>query len=95
MRRSTIERDSGSRGKVAMVFTPLSNPLERLKFVEINLEKDQTRTKQALVNANWMKTIKKKLMKAFGSSVMDDNQSFTVVDSIYTNPLLDTIGEVG
>ena len=42
-----------------------------------------------------MKTAKKKLMKAFGSWVIDNNQPFTVVDSIYTNPLLDTIREVG
>ncbi|KAJ8432938.1 hypothetical protein Cgig2_021269 [Carnegiea gigantea] len=69
--------------------------MERLKVVEIDLEKDQTRTKQALVNANWMKTMKKKLIKAFGSCVIDDNQPFTVVDAIYTKPLLDTIGEVG
>jgi len=31
----------------------------------------------------------------FGSWVIDNNQQFTVVDSIYTNPLLDTIREVG
>ncbi|KAJ8440945.1 hypothetical protein Cgig2_020487 [Carnegiea gigantea] len=63
--------------------------------VEIDLEKGQTRTKQSKVNASWMKTAKKKLIKAFGSWVIDNNQPFTVVDSIYTNPLLDTIREVG
>ena len=64
--------------------------------MEIELEKDQTRTEQAKVNASWIKTTKK-LIKAIGSWVIDNNQPFTVVDSItiYTNPLLDTIHEVG
>ncbi|KAJ8425595.1 hypothetical protein Cgig2_027153 [Carnegiea gigantea] len=80
--------------KRVMAFTPLSAPTERLKAVEIDLEKDRTRTKQSKVNAKWMKTAKKKLVKAFGSWVIDNNQPFTVVDSIYTNLLLDTIREV-
>ncbi|KAJ8433586.1 hypothetical protein Cgig2_012599 [Carnegiea gigantea] len=94
MRRSTTVRKGGS-GKGVMAFTPLSTPAERLKAVEIDLEKGRTRTKQSKVNTSWMKTAKKKLIKVFGSWVIDNNQPFTVVDSIYTNPLLDTIREVG
>jgi len=63
--------------------------------VEIGLEKDQTRTKQSKVNASWLKIAKKKLIKAFGSMVIDNNQPFIIVDSIYTNLLLDTIHDVG
>ncbi|KAJ8441012.1 hypothetical protein Cgig2_021376 [Carnegiea gigantea] len=93
MRRSFTVWEGGS-GKAVMAFTPLSTPTERLKAVQIDLEKGRTRTKQSKVNASWMKTTKKKLIKAFGSWVIDNNQPFTVVDSIYTNPLLDTIREV-
>ncbi|KAJ8420576.1 hypothetical protein Cgig2_019034 [Carnegiea gigantea] len=94
MRRSATVREGGS-GKGVMAFTHLSTLAERLKVVKIDLEKGQTRTKQSKVNAGWMKAAKKKLIKAFGSWVIDNNQSFTVFDSIYTNPLLDTIREVG
>ncbi|KAJ8436088.1 LOW QUALITY PROTEIN: hypothetical protein Cgig2_011910 [Carnegiea gigantea] len=82
------------RGKGVIAFTPLSTPAERLKAVEIDLEKDRTRTKQSKVNASWMKTAKK-LIKIFGNWVIDNNQPFTVVDSIYTSPLLNIIREVG
>lgn len=85
----------GGSGKGVIAFTPLSTPAERLKAVKIDFEKGRTRTKQAKVNASWMKAAKKKSIKAFGSWVIDNNQPFTVVDSIYTNPLLDTIREVG
>jgi len=37
----------------------------------------------------------KKLLKSWGSWVIDNNQPFTVVDSIYTNSLMETIREVG
>ncbi|KAJ8439046.1 LOW QUALITY PROTEIN: hypothetical protein Cgig2_014466 [Carnegiea gigantea] len=87
--------EGGSKGKRVMTFTPLSTHAKRLKAVEIDLEKDRTRTKQSKVNASWMKTTKKKLIKAFRRWVVDNNQPFTVVDSTYTNPLLDTICEVG
>ncbi|KAJ8446897.1 LOW QUALITY PROTEIN: hypothetical protein Cgig2_013198 [Carnegiea gigantea] len=83
------------QGKGVMAFTPLSTSAERLKVVEIDLEKDRTRTKRSKVNVSWMKSVKKKLIKAFGSCVIENNQPFTVVDSIYTNPLLNTICEVG
>ncbi|KAJ8433585.1 hypothetical protein Cgig2_012598 [Carnegiea gigantea] len=94
MRRSATVRKGGFR-KGVMAFTPLSTPAERLKAVEIVLEKGRTRTKQSKVNASWMKTAKKKLIKAFASWLIDNNQPFIVVDSIYTNPLLDTIRKVG
>ena len=35
------------------------------------------------------------MIKAFGSWVIDANVSFTVVDSVYTNLLLETICEAG
>ncbi|KAJ8421444.1 hypothetical protein Cgig2_012090 [Carnegiea gigantea] len=35
------------------------------------------------------------MIKAFGSWVIDTNVPFIVVDSVYTNPLLETIREVG
>ncbi|KAJ8441028.1 hypothetical protein Cgig2_027371 [Carnegiea gigantea] len=91
MRRAATIREGGSRGKGVMVFTPLSTPTETLKAVEIDLEKDRTRTKQSKLD----ETVKKRSIKAFGSWVIDNNQPFTVVDSIYTNPLLNTIREIG
>ena len=94
MRRSATVREGGSKGK-GPAFTPLSTPAERLKAVEVELEKDRSRTKQAKVNSSWLKTAKKKLLKAWGSWAIDNNQPFTVVDSIYTNPLTETIREVG
>jgi len=41
-----------------------------------------------------MKTAKKKLIKVFGSWVIDNNQPFMVLDSIHTSPLLDIIREI-
>ncbi|KAJ8435434.1 hypothetical protein Cgig2_012555 [Carnegiea gigantea] len=37
---------------------------------------------------------KNKMIKAFGSWVIDTNVPFTVVDSVYTNPHLETIREI-
>ncbi|KAJ8421851.1 hypothetical protein Cgig2_014901 [Carnegiea gigantea] len=76
-------------------FTIICTPAARLRVVEIELEKDRTRIKQSKVNSSWLKAARNKMSKAFGSWVIDTNVLFTVVDSVYTNPLLETIREVG
>ncbi|KAJ8426570.1 hypothetical protein Cgig2_021334 [Carnegiea gigantea] len=66
----------------------------RLRAVEVELEKNRTRMKQSKVNSSRLKAAKNKMIKAFGSWVIDTNVPFTVVDSIYTNMLHETIREV-
>ena len=78
-----------------MAYEQMSTPTVRLRVVDVELEKDQTRTKQSKVNSSWLKEAKNKKIKAFGSWVIDTNVPFTVVDFAYTNPLLETIREVG
>ncbi|KAJ8424740.1 hypothetical protein Cgig2_027773 [Carnegiea gigantea] len=95
MRRSATIRESSSRASRDMVYEQMSTLAARLRAVEVELEKDRTRTKQSKVNTSWVKAAKNKMIKAFGSWVIDTNVPFTVVDSIYTNPLLETIREVG
>ncbi|KAJ8423808.1 hypothetical protein Cgig2_006342 [Carnegiea gigantea] len=95
MRRLATIRETSSRGLRDMAYEQMSTPAARLRAVEMELEKDRTRTKQAKVNSSWLKAAKNKLIKAFGSWVIDTNVPFTVVDSVYTNPLLETIREVG
>ena len=95
MRRSATVRESSSRASRDMAYEQMSTPSARLRAVEVELEKDRTRTKQSKVNTSWLKAAKNKMIKAFGSWVIDTNVPFAVVDSIYTNPLLETIREVG
>ncbi|KAJ8431326.1 hypothetical protein Cgig2_013542 [Carnegiea gigantea] len=97
MYRSATVRESSSRASrdMDMAYEQMSTPAVRLRAVEVELEKDRTRTKQSKVNTNWLKAAKNKMIKAFGSWVIDTNVPFAVVDSIYTNPLLETIREVG
>ncbi|KAJ8434587.1 hypothetical protein Cgig2_014538 [Carnegiea gigantea] len=95
IRRSAIVRENSSRASRDMAYEQMSTPAARLRAVEVKLEKDRTRTKQSKVNTNWLKAAKNNMIKVFGSWVIDTNVSFTVVDSIYTNPLLETIREVG
>ncbi|KAJ8419811.1 hypothetical protein Cgig2_015755 [Carnegiea gigantea] len=95
MRRSATVQETSSRGSRDMACEQMSTPAARLRAVEVELEKDQTRTKQSKVNSSWLKVAKNKLIKAFGSWVIDTNVPFTVVDSVYTNPLIETIREVG
>ncbi|KAJ8431783.1 LOW QUALITY PROTEIN: hypothetical protein Cgig2_026660 [Carnegiea gigantea] len=95
MHRSATVRESSSRGSRDMAYEQMSTPAARLRAIEVELEKDRTRTKQLKVNTSWLKAAKNKMIKAFGSWVIDTNVPFTVVDSIYTNPLLETIREVG
>ncbi|KAJ8421503.1 hypothetical protein Cgig2_013181 [Carnegiea gigantea] len=95
MRRSATVRESSSRASRDMAYEQMSTPAARLRAVEVELEKDRTRTKQSKVNTSWLKAGKNKMIKAFGSWVIDTNVPFTVVDSTYTNPLLETIHEVG
>ncbi|KAJ8425763.1 hypothetical protein Cgig2_025360 [Carnegiea gigantea] len=95
MRRSATVRESSSRASRDMAYEQMSTPAARLRAVEVELEKDRTRTKQSKVNTSWLKATKNKMIKAFGSWVIDTNVPFTVIDSIYTNPLLETIREVG
>ncbi|KAJ8427213.1 hypothetical protein Cgig2_028269 [Carnegiea gigantea] len=90
-----VDRESSSRASRDMAYEQMSTPAARLRAVEVELEKDRTRTKQSKVNTSWLKAAKNKMIKAFGSWVIDTNVPFTVVDSIYTNPLLETIREVG
>ncbi|KAJ8422636.1 hypothetical protein Cgig2_028507 [Carnegiea gigantea] len=52
MCRSATVQEGGS-GKRVMAFTPLSTPAERLKAVEIDIEKGRTRTKQSKVNTRY------------------------------------------
>ncbi|KAJ8422706.1 hypothetical protein Cgig2_002690 [Carnegiea gigantea] len=66
-------------------------PAARLRAVEVEFEKNQTRTKQSKVNSIWLKAAKNKMIKAFGSWVINTNMPFTVVDSVHTNPLIETI----
>ncbi|KAJ8424072.1 hypothetical protein Cgig2_020697 [Carnegiea gigantea] len=54
-----------------------------------------TNISQSKANSSWLKAAKNKLIKAFGSWVIDTNVPFTVVDSVYINPLWETIREVG
>ncbi|KAJ8422506.1 hypothetical protein Cgig2_030841 [Carnegiea gigantea] len=91
MRRSATVRETSSRGSRDMAYEQMSTPAARLRAVEVEFEKDRTRTKQSKVNSSWLKAAKNKLIKAFGSCVIDTNVPFTVVDSVYTNPLLETI----
>ncbi|KAJ8452645.1 hypothetical protein Cgig2_004981 [Carnegiea gigantea] len=93
--RSATVRESSSRASRDMAYEQMSTPAARLRAVEVELEKDRTRTKQSKVNTSWLKAAKNKMIKAFGSWVIDTNVPFTVVDSIYTNLLLETIREVG
>ncbi|KAJ8430506.1 hypothetical protein Cgig2_010836 [Carnegiea gigantea] len=88
-------RESSSRASRDMAYEQMSTPTARLRAVEVELEKDRTRTKQSKVNTSWLKAAKNKMIKAFGSWVIDTNVPFTMVDSIYNNPLLETIREVG
>ncbi|KAJ8426569.1 hypothetical protein Cgig2_021333 [Carnegiea gigantea] len=74
-----------------MAYKQMSTPVAKRRAVEVKVEKDRTRTKQSKVNSSWLKAAKNKLIKAFGNT----NMPFTVVDSVYTNPLLETIREVG
>ncbi|KAJ8431166.1 hypothetical protein Cgig2_019842 [Carnegiea gigantea] len=67
----------------------MSTPTARLRAIEVELEKDRTRMKQSKVNSSWLKATKNKMIKAFGNT----NVPFTMVDSVYTNPLLETIRE--
>jgi len=76
-------------------YEQLSSPTDRLRAVEVELEKDRMRTKQSKITTSWFKKELKKMAKAWGSFVIDSNVPFTVVDSIYTNPLMETIREVG
>ncbi|KAJ8430037.1 LOW QUALITY PROTEIN: hypothetical protein Cgig2_016822 [Carnegiea gigantea] len=64
----------------------------RLRVVKLELEKDQTRTKQSKVNSSWLKAAKNKMIKPFGSWISTCRK--TVVDFVYTNSLLETIREV-
>ncbi|KAJ8431193.1 LOW QUALITY PROTEIN: hypothetical protein Cgig2_008467 [Carnegiea gigantea] len=65
----------------------------RLRVVKLELEKDQTRTKQSKVNSSWLKAAKNKMIKPFGSWISTCRK--TVVDPVYTNSLLETIRKVG
>jgi len=78
-----------------MTYEQISTPTARLRAVEVELKKDRTRTKQSKVKSSWLKAAKNKMIKTFGSWVIDTNVPITVVDSIHTNPLLETIHEVG
>jgi len=78
-----------------MAYEQISTPAARLRAIEVELEKDSTMTKQSEVNSSWLKAAKNKLIKAFGSWFIDTNVPFTMMDSVYTNPLLETIREVG
>jgi len=69
----------------------MSSCVARLKSVELELEKDQTKTQQSKVNSSWLKTANKKLIKAWGSWVTNTNRSFTIVDFVYSNWLLDFV----
>jgi len=53
--------------------TPAARFAARLRVVELELEKDQTRTKQSKVNSSWLKAAKNKMIKPFGSWVTDIN----------------------
>ena len=59
MHQSATVREGGSRGK-GTPFTLLSTLAERLKAVEVELEQDRRRTKQAKVNSSssWLKIAK-------------------------------------
>ncbi|KAJ8427812.1 hypothetical protein Cgig2_007788 [Carnegiea gigantea] len=78
-----------------MAYEQMSTPTARLRAVEVELEKHRTRAKQSKVNSSWFKAAKNKTIKAFGSCVVDTNVPFTLVDSVYSNPLLETIYVVG
>ncbi|KAJ8434642.1 LOW QUALITY PROTEIN: hypothetical protein Cgig2_032920 [Carnegiea gigantea] len=91
MRRSATVRETSSRGSRDMAYEQMSTPAVRFRAIEVELEKDRIRTKQSKVNSSWLKAAKNKLIKAFGSWVIDTNVPFTVVDYVYTNPLLETI----
>ncbi|KAJ8452657.1 hypothetical protein Cgig2_004993 [Carnegiea gigantea] len=95
MRRSATARETSSRGSRDMAYEQMSTPTDRLRTVEVELEKDRTRTKQSKVNSSWLKAAKNKMITTFGSGVIDTNVPFTVRNSICTNPLLETIREVG
>ncbi|KAJ8437492.1 hypothetical protein Cgig2_007469 [Carnegiea gigantea] len=66
MRRSTTIRESSSRASRDMAYEQMSTPAARLRAVEVELEKDRTRTKQSKVNTSWLKAAKNKMIKAFG-----------------------------
>ncbi|KAJ8435154.1 hypothetical protein Cgig2_018982 [Carnegiea gigantea] len=73
----------------------MSNPTVRLRAIEMELEKDQIRTEQSKVNSSWLKATTNKMVKAFGSLVIAINKPLTVVDYAYTNPLFETMHEIG
>ncbi|KAJ8424028.1 hypothetical protein Cgig2_001731 [Carnegiea gigantea] len=65
MRRSATVRESSSRASRDMAYEQMSTPAARLRAVEVEFEKDRTRTKQSKVNTNWLKAAKNKMIKAF------------------------------
>ena len=95
MRRSATVRENSSRGFRNTINEQLSSPADRLRAVEVELEKDRTRTKQSKITTSWVKKAQKKMAKAWRSFVIDTNVSFIVIDSIYINPLIEIIREVG
>ncbi|KAJ8444195.1 LOW QUALITY PROTEIN: hypothetical protein Cgig2_031015 [Carnegiea gigantea] len=94
MHRSATVQETSSRGSRDMAYKQMSAPAAKLRVVELEFEKDRTRTKQSKVNSSWLKAGKKKMIKAFGSWVIDINVPFTMVDSVYTNPSLKTVREI-
>lgn len=91
MNRSNSVRDSYARqGRHS-----LTNPASRLRSREVELEKDCQKQKQPKLSTNLVKKAKKKLLKAFGNWFLDTNTAFKAIESSYTNPLMETIREVG
>ena len=95
MHRSATVRENSSRGFRNTTYEQLSSPVDKLRAVEVELEKDQTKTKQSKITSSWFKKAKNKMMQAWGSWVIDINTPFIVVDSVYVNPLIENIREVG
>ncbi|KAJ8441631.1 hypothetical protein Cgig2_025798 [Carnegiea gigantea] len=63
-------RENSSRGSRDMAYEQMLTPAARLRAVEIELEKDRTRTKQSKVNSSWLKAENNKVSANIN---IDDN----------------------
>ncbi|KAL2921284.1 Chromosome segregation in meiosis protein 3 [Bienertia sinuspersici] len=72
---------------------PTSTPTARLRARDVELEKDCQKKKQLKLGTDWLKKAKKELTKTFGNWMLDTNQPFRSIESLFTNPLMEVIRE--
>ncbi|KMS64586.1 hypothetical protein BVRB_018770, partial [Beta vulgaris subsp. vulgaris] len=93
MNRSFTVREGGQQRGRDRMYEPVSTPASRLRAVEIDLEKNEKVKRQRKINTSGLNRQKKKVLKAFGNWIIDNNQPFAAVNSAFTNPLMNVIRE--